>query len=320
MIQAKLNSIISNNNYIPYGAYTDTIHNTPTQIFPKNTPIQSRRLKRKAWFFIGGYSNDLYIGLAIIDAGYLAKAFCYIYDTKTGEFTEDEITVPFGFKNSFDPSFNHKWQLKNYKINAQNDTIIATIQTKKFNLDLQLKNNTNGVSFFCPSEKNRPFHYTYKNLLLSGRLNLKLNGKVQTFNNLKFGIDFSKGFPPRYTFWNWASFQGVCDDGTEIAMNLVDGFNNNLENVIWVNQKPKLTSMVKFTYSKPLAKSNWSVCNQELELTLTPQGARNENINLLLVKSKFTQVFGNIKGKILIDDQWKNLKGHGVMEEHEAKW
>ncbi len=320
VINATIQSIFLNHNYIPYGAYENIIQDIPTLSFPKDIPTQSRRFKRKTWFFIGGYSKDWYVGLAIVDAGYLAKAFCYIYDTKNKKLIEDEITVPFGFEKNFDPGFNNTWKIKNYSIVASENKVIAEVNTKKFTLKIDLKNNTAGISCFCPSETKRPFHYTYKNLLLDGAFELKINGRSKIYQNMKFGLDFSKGFPPRHTFWNWASFQGKCEDGKEVGINLVDGFNSNLENIIWYANNSILTKDVKFSYSKPLDKSNWHVSNQELELTLTPQGARNENINLLIIKSKFTQVFGEINGKFLIDGYWKKITGFGVMEEHEAKW
>jgi hypothetical protein len=66
----------------------------------------------------------------------------------------------------------------------------------------------------------------------------------------------------------------------------------------------------------------WEVnsVDASLQLRLEPKGSRNENINVLLMKSKFTQVYGPMSGFFKEDDKLVNLEGFGVMEEHEALW
>ena len=77
-----------------------------------------------------------------------------------------------------------------------------------------------------------------------------------------------------------------------------------------------------YDYQPPINSSKWEVnaADASLQLILEPKGARKENINVLLMKSKFTQVYGPMSGFIKEDGDIVKIDGFGVMEEHEALW
>lgn len=317
-------SLLSEEAIRAFGVYHDVVPDTYTNVWDGSKGWKStRRWQRKSWIFFGAYSADIFVGFAIVDAGFLGKAFCYVYRPKTGELLENGIDRPFAFEADFDANLNSYWQLGQYEILTKKGQMHFNFQGKKFQLSIQCTNNEHGLSFLCPSTgSKRPFHYTYKNLLLPTNIQLKQKGETQFFNNLHGGIDFSKGYPPKHTNWNWTSFLGKLEDGTPVGINVVDQFNQNMENVVWVGTERILIGNVGYQYNKPLAKSIWKVrsLNGDLELSMQAKGSRKENINLKLLKSKFTQVFGQIEGKIRHQGTWKKLIGYGVMEEHEAIW
>ena len=308
---------------IPFAAYDYYIEQTSTKLWDGNQGLLSkRRIQRKTWFFISAANEDYFMGFAIVDAGLVSKAFVYIFDFKTKKMMEDGITVPLGFAADFDPILQSTWILKNYSIKFKNDKISADYLGKKFSLSLELEYNEKGMSFMCPSDESRPFHFTYKNLLLNARAVITLNGKKSEVRNLKSGIDFSKGYPPRKTFWNWVSFVGKTVDGMEVGINLVDKFNGNLENVIWLGEEKIQVGKVLFDYQPPIESTEWeiSAVDATLYLKMKPLGKRNENINALIMKSKFTQVFVLTEGYIIHKGEKIHLSGYAVMEEHEALW
>lgn len=307
---------------LPYGIYQGLIPQPLTQPWDGNNGLFSqRRWQRKAWVFIGVCTPDFYGGLAICDAGYLGKPFAYIYDVKSGQLLEEGASVPMGFAKDADWCLKDDWKIKNYHIYTEDNQIIATFKGKKFELRISLQDNERGLSFICPS-KNRPFHFTYKNLLLPARIEWSAaDGKKHPINNAFASIDFSKGYPPRHTFWNWTSFMGHADTGIPVGINLVDGFNGNLENALWYGNQTLPLGKVNYEYIKASEHNAWRVHNEDLDITMQqPLGARHENMNVLLAKSKFIQVFGNMTGKIRLGGEWKMIEGAGVMEEHEAKW
>lgn len=324
MINNRIPNLISQNKVQEYGVYNDVVSDTSTNAWDGSKGWQSpRRWQRKSWIFLGAYSPDIFVGFAIIDAGFLGKAFCYVYFPKTGKLLEHGIDRPFAFERDFDANLENHWSLGQYQILTKNGQMHFEFKGKKFQISLQCTNNEHGLSFLCPSKgPKRPFHYTYKNLLLPTDIKFTEKGQTQQFKQVHGSIDFSKGYPPKHTQWNWTSFLGTLEDGTPVGINLVDQFNQNMENAVWIGTERILIGNVTYEYNKPLEQSLWKVQSVDgrLELQMTPNGSRKENINVKVLKSKFTQVFGSINGKILHQNQWKSLTGHGVMEEHEAIW
>jgi hypothetical protein len=308
---------------IAFGRYEGLIEQPSTKIWDGNGGLLSaRRTKRKTWLFIGAGNPELFIGFAIVDAGLVSKAFAYIYDLKNNILTEESITVPLGFGKDFDPNLLSNWKLKNFSISTEGNIMTCAYKGAKFALKLEVSLNDNGLSFMCPSKGDRLFHYTYKNLLLPTKASWTIGGKEFHMHNLKGGIDFSKGYPPRHTTWNWTSFMGTTEDGISVGINVVDKFNDNLENVMWIGDEKISLGKMLYDYQPPLESSKWEVnaVDGNLQLMMQPLGARKENLNVLLLKSKFTQVYGPIMGKIKHNGVEKMLNGFGVMEEHEALW
>lgn len=322
----KLTQLICKNKVADFGVYTGAVDSTNTDAFDENKGWKSaRRWQRKSWIFVGIYTPEVSIGFAMVDAGYLGKAFCYVHFNDGSAALENGIDKPFGFDANFEGNLDSTWQLGNYKISPLgNQQYHLQYAGKKFELNIEFSDQANGLSFVCPSEQNskRPFHFTYKNALLPMQVHLKQGKQQKSYTDVLGSLDFSKGYPPRHTTWNWLSFTGETSDGIAVGINLVNGFNDNMENAIWIGDDVQLLGEVQFDYQAPLAQSDWKVSNQtdSLLLTLAPKGSRKENINLQLLRSKFIQVFGEINGKVKINNEWVIITGYGVMEEHESFW
>lgn len=306
------------------GVFDDLIKDTNTSLLDQNHAIfPDRRFKRKSWIFTGIYTKDLYIGFAIVDAGYLAKAFSYVYIPSKNIHFEHGIDKVFGMKKDFSANLNEAWKLGNYEINKTGKEISFTCKTKDYSLDIKLNLNANGLSFVCPSEPvDRPFHFTYKNHLLPVQIKFKTKNETIQRNDLFASLDYSKGYPPHKTNWNWMSFTGQANQQYHCGINLVDQFNDNMENFMWMdNERIELGNVVFDLPAKP-EKSKWVVesSDTKLYLTMNPIGFRKEHINLKWIKSKFIQVFGQIEGSFQYQNKTYHLNGHGVMEDHQAIW
>ena len=107
-----------------------------------------------------------------------------------------------------------------------------------------------------------------------------------------------------------------------IAINLVDRFNNNMENILWYDGRKILLSDANFSMQEPLNKTDWLIDTNDgiLNCHFSPRGARTENINALIMKSKFTQPFGTVDGTIVIDGKEEKFTAFGVVEDHHAVW
>lgn len=322
MISAAEKSLIKGQGHLPYGIYNDLIQDVSTAYWDKQGGLLSdRRLSRKTWIFTGVYSPDLICGIAIADAGVVATSFAYFYSFKDNIFVEDSQLVPLGFPSSFDPQLNTEWKLGKYSIQSSNGKITLGY-SGKFELKMDITNNTDGASIVAPSEGKRPFNFTYKNVCLPTALTIKHNGNTYTANGKYAAVDFTKGYPPRKTKWNWLALVGKTESGKSIGVNLVKHFNNDLENILWVEGKKTALSSGTFSMEQPLDKSPWHIHTTDgiLDCTLQPNGARSENVNVLIMKSIFVQAYGRISGTVVIDGVKEKFEATGVAEDHLAVW
>jgi hypothetical protein len=323
-IQPPLEHLAQTKNELQFGIFENLVKNTNTRSWDKASQwFSPRRWQRKSWIFMGAYHPSVYIGFAIVDAGFLGKAFCYVYFPGSKKLVENGTNRPFAFDKNFPADIESHWKLGNYSIKSRGEKFEFEYFGKQFSLSIDLMNNPHGLSFVCPSKgPKRPFHYTYKNLLVPSNIRCNIDGKDHYFEDIPSSIDFSKGYPPKHSQWNWTSFMGHLDDGTAIGINVVDKFNENIENVVWLGTKKIRIGPVHFQYDRPAEHSVWKLksLNGKLSLSMQATGNRKEHLDLGLLKSKFIQVFGNIEGRILINDRWKSITGQGVMEEHEAIW
>jgi len=316
-------SLIKDGKPLPLGAYEDIIPDTSTRKWDKEGGfIKRRRSQRKAWIFAGAYTKDLMVGLAIVDAGYLANAFAYIYLPQEDIYEEQKVLLPFGFGNDFDPGLTDEWTLRNFHIVSQGDKMVITC-SGKFHLHLELEHTSNGLSFICPTV-DRPFNFTYKNLGLDTKAKVIYKGKSYEMSGKVGGIDYSKGYPPRLTKWNWAMVSAETDDGLALGLNLCDGHNGKYENALWLDGERVLLPLPVFEYvrNQPLDKQDWRIYTKDgvLEMDFKPKKARKEKINAKFISHDFTQPFGTFTGVIRHKGKEHRFTGYGPVEEHESLW
>ena len=301
---------------IPFGLYAGPISNMNTGAWSGR-----RRSQRKAWVYTGAFSGRYYVGFAIADAGIVATAFGYVFDAQTGLYVEEKATVPFGFGSGFDPDLHTNWTLKKFSITREGDTFTYAYQGKRIQLKMTVTENGKGSTTIAPAGE-RPFHHTYKNLLLPTQVEAKVDGQEIKFSGNIGGLDFSKGYPPRHTFWNWASMNAVTESGIEFGVNLVGDFNNSIENALWVDGEVSQLSQATFSYGRPAEKSDWKIATLDgtISMDFKPLGMRGEDINAFFMLSRFKQPFGTFTGVLRLNGENHKFSGHGVVEEHFAKW
>jgi hypothetical protein len=322
MIHEAQKSLLNNGKLLPFGLYNDLIDDVSTAHWDAQGGIlKDRRTKRKAWIFFGIYSPELICGIAIADAGIVANAFTYFYSFKDGNFIQDNALVPLGMAGSFDPGLHSDWKLGKYRIYTK-DGHLNFEYNGKYSLRIKASNNTNGASIIAPSVGNRPFNFTYKNVCMPSEVVIEAAGKKYEVKGNYGAVDFTKGYPPRETIWNWLSFIGTTKSGKSIGLNLVKHFNNELENVLWVDGKKTALSSSNFEMKAPVDNNPWHITSTDgiLDCTITPSGARRENVNVILMKSIFVQTYGKVTGTVLIDGVKEDFTAYGVSEDHHALW
>ena len=322
-IAASIANFVFKDNQPPFGVYHGKIANTDTNAWDGNKGwLSPRRLQRKAWIFLGAYTKELFVGFFMIDAGYSANAFCYVYERASNTYWEKEYMRPYGFGKHFQAQLEETWQFGPYQIWSEQGRWNCSYQHRNTELLLQFTEPHQGISTICPSSESRPFHYTYKNLLLPTSIYYKNKGQEYKNTQAIGSLDHSKGYPPYHTHWNWSSFMGKLEDGTPIGINAVNGFNQELENAIWIGSKIKRLGKMDYPCPATPVENCWVMKAKDnlLQLQLQPEGIRHQEINFKLLKSSLKQFLGPVKGKLYHQETWKNFEGYGLMEYHEALW
>lgn len=323
MLKEQVSQLLQHGKNVDFGRYKNLITLPKTSFWDEDgLPLMKRRrTQRKTWIFYGAYSKDLFAGLAIVDAGVVATAFAYFFIPSENLFIEDKLTLPLGFRSGFDPAMTDEWKIGKYSIRTTNN-VMSLNYNGKFRLEMTAHLQDNGVSTVAPSKDDRPFNFTYKDLPIQTEVKVEYQGKIFTAGGKIGAIDFTKGYPPRVTEWNWSSFIGTTESGKEIAVNIVDKFNSNMENILWLNKERIILSDATFEYGPDLKKDIWKIktSDQILDMQMQPFGARAENINAAIMKSIFTQPFGEYNGTVTINGISEKFTAYGVAEEHLAVW
>jgi len=308
-----------------YGRYAGRIDDLSTAAWDGSRGwFSPRRLQRKGWMYFGAFTSRFMIGYAVADAGLMATAFVYVYDRETQKLTEHKATVPFGFPAAFAPSPEAHWSLrsggKHWDARLAGNGWDVHFKAPGLKLAMKFRDPGEGMTAIA-SSPGRPFHHTWKICAMPLQIALELDGTRVT-EAASGTLDFTLGYPPRHTDWNWASLDGVTEDGTRIGINLVAHFMNGQENALWLGDRLLPLAQAVFQYDPARLLQPWRVRTADgvLDVEFTPEGERRENISVGILASRFTQPFGRFRGTLRTANGVKKIEGFGVVEQHHAVW
>lgn len=314
-----------NGRLVPFGTFRGPVENTSTTVWDGNGGLLSkRRTQRKAWLYLGAFTESHMVGFAMVDAGLIANGFCYVYDRERDVLVEEAVTVPLGFDRKFAPQVEGAWHLasgrREWTTEFADNAWNATFRGKRLDVSLRLQGPGHGLTAIA-SSIGRPFAHTYKVCDLPTTIDVSVDG-VKGRASGGGSVDFTLGYPPRHTLWNWASMYGHTDDGQTVAVNLVGQFMNGQENGLWIGGKLSPLPQATFEYDpvNPLAPWRIRTLDGTVDLTFEAEGQRRQNLNVGAMASVFSQPFGRFTGMIRHGGQELEVTGLGVVEEHTAVW
>ncbi|MBY8967063.1 DUF2804 domain-containing protein [Algiphilus sp. NNCM1] len=303
------------------GRYLGAIENLSTAVWDGRG---RRRLQRKGWIYFGAFSERTMVGYAVADAGLIATAFVYVYDRQSDTLVEEAVTRPMGFAAGFAPDWRQPWHLsagdRQWSVQRSGDGWHVSFQGRRLQLALTIHDGSEGLTAVCASP-GRPFHHTYKLAGLRADISGSVDGKaLQT--EAGASVDFSLGYPPRETQWNWLSVDGHCANGEHIAINGVAHFLNGFENALWCDGKVTPLSQMAFDYDPAQLMQPWQIRSLDgrVNIVFTPEARRGEHRHVGLLASRFTQPCGRFEGTVQTAQGPQSVQGYGVVEEHWARW
>jgi hypothetical protein len=131
-------------------------------------------------------------------------------------------------------------------------------------------------------------------------------------------LDHTVGLLARETRWRWASAQSH-----ELGFNLSSGFMGGLENVVWHRGRLHPVGAADIVFDAATSDGAWRVRTQDgaIDLTFRPEGERRQDQDLVLASSRYVQPFGSFHGSVRVDGRALPVRDlPGVTEDHVARW
>lgn len=334
--QLTSNKLISSQGQPRFGYFTSPITDLAVADFAYHTVMDKPASKLAKYFhykqfqFISICHPEWQIGIAIADIRYAANGFCYFYQRQTQQLDEVSIIKPFSFgvKMSSSPVAG----CAQIKANQQ-----ITICLDNYNWHIELSGDMfNGYISLDGASQPQPlamcsptgyngWTYTQKHNALAISGNLHYQGQALDLSQALAGYDFSAGYMRRETNWRWGSISAQLPEG-HFGLNVATGVNETgfNENAYWLNGSLHRLANINIQFDQFNAKSDWSFssCDNKLQLTFSPHCARQEHLNLGLIKSNFRQYCGVFNG-IIVTENGKELvlnQTPGLAENHFARW
>lgn len=300
-------------------------------------PAWQRHFHYKQFQYFGLVSDELLLGCALADTGWLGVAFFYWFEPATGELHEYSWRSPLARNPRLSDS-----PVEGLSLFEQKDVTIRMAYESR-NSGLRKRLEVNLPELYLDAILDEPAGYqpmslctrtgvngwTYANKVAGLPVHgvLRQNGRSRNLADLNAGghHDFSAGYMRRRTFWNWACLSARSGEHW-LGLNVSCGVNETsfTENCFWRDNEQIKVDLVDFVYDGDDLMQPWRIRSADgrVDLYFEPLNRHREKLNLALFASNFHQIFGRFTG-ILRDAQEREIRVdhlHGFVEEQYAQW
>jgi hypothetical protein len=175
-------------------------------------------------------------------------------------------------------------------------------------LDLELS-RPDGVEVVSPH--GRSYVWTLKLAPVHVHGTVTVGGRTFELDGEDGFVDESAGYHARHTAWRWSAGIGRAEDGRRVAWNLVDGVHDAdaaSERTLWLDGEPQEVQHQEFAAD----------LSRVGELDFREWSSREARVNLLVMRNRYRQPFGEFSGRL--PGGLALAEGYGVMEEHDVVW
>jgi hypothetical protein len=161
------------------------------------------------------------------------------------------------------------------------------------------------------SPHGRSYIWTSKRAPVRVRGHVSAAGRIFELDGHDGFVDESAGYHARRTAWRWSAGLGRAEDGRRVAWNLVDGVHDaasSSERTVWVDGEPREVPPQEFAGDLSAVGG----------LRFREWSARESSTNLVLMRNRYRQPFGDFSGELPCG--LRLAEGYGVMEEHDVRW
>ncbi len=290
-----------------------------------------RRLRKKSWRFVGVFRDDLVVAAAIADVGYLGLSWAYVAEggrpVERGWKSPAAVGISVGAFDGASAAVAPGRLVSLATTRTGGVTLAVDLPGIRANLDIVGSGTPlTVVSGDVGRGSGRP-GLTVKNVGLLAMGTVTVEGRSYTLDDARASLDWTQAFFPRHTAWFWATGAGTAVDGRTVGFNIAKGVHDDVhgrynENALWIDGTPSALPPVTFTIAK--GTTPWSIHSDDgsVDLVFEPRGERSEDVNLVVLRSRYRQPFGSFTGR-LRDAKGREVRIEGVpgvTEDHEAVW
>jgi hypothetical protein len=304
------------------------------------TPLSRERLHtllhRKRWMYLAIASDEVLVALAVVDLGYAASSFAYVFERASGRLLVDRSSMApslgelvneragEGHASRFrslgtEVQITHAPGTGHYAVDAHYRGLRLWVQ-------LETAHAPPALSVVMPIGSTRTGSLastTEKRPLLHTRGDVTVNGKRFSLDGALAGYDYTHGLLARHTAWKWAFGLGRSREGARVAFNLTEGFVGERECAVWVDDELFGLGAARFEFDPRHPLAPWRVRTEDerVNLAFAPSALHAEHKNLGLIATRFVQPVGVWSGQIRLPGRTLQLENVlGVAEDQDARW
>ena len=338
----ELDKLIDEQGNCRYGVFDIAVREVNYRDFRLTTPFGKpvnglrKRLAFNQFQFLGGVSDELLFGCAIVSTKLLATAFVYFFRPSDGKRVEFSFKAPLSMGIEFD----QRPEEGNCSFTQGGNRFAMSGDVSGRRLEVTLKKGVTIDAHFSevdpPVEPLRictrsgPTGWVFVRKTAATAVRGKVVCPLGEFDLESIGMlghnDWSAGYMRRETWWDWACFCGRLADGRTIALNASCGVNETsyTESCYWLDGALYPLGPVAFEYDRFNPKAPWSVrttLDRTLDLSFTAAAEHTEKVNAFIAATNFHQYVGTFEGTIAAGNETLKIdKPYGYAENHYAKW
>jgi hypothetical protein len=296
-------------------------------------PRLRRLVREKRWMYAAISADPLLLGIAVVDLGYLANAFAFVFDRRAGRMVADHTALgpgPVASVNELAGAGHHaRFAFAGNEVAIQRGLASSTygvrVRMRDLRVDAELDASAapDGISVIAPIAGG-VVNTTEKRALLAVRGEASVGGHTTSLEGGFGGYDYTHGLLARHTAWRWAFAQGRTTGGEPVALNLVEGFVGEAECALWLGGDLHPLAEGRFSFDARDPEAPWQVrtADGSVDLRFQPGGAHREEKNFGIVASRFLQPMGVFSGTVRIPGRAPvELRDVlGVTEDQDVLW
>ena len=258
---------------------------------PARMPLFRGTRPRKRWRYVGYYGPDLMLCVADARIGPVPQRWW-------------AVALPGG-------ELHERTTIGRGGVSVEPGAVEVARDGVRIHLTLE---ESGGVETASPTTAGH-YIWTRKTADVPARGFVEIGAQRHEIDGVAF-IDESAGYHDRHTVWKWSAGTGLTSDGRPVSWNLVAGVHDaptESERTVWMDGEPAEVGPVAF--ASDLSQITFT---EGGSLDFTEWAAREEDVNMLLMRSRYRQPFGTFSG--MLPGGIELAQGYGVMEDHDVRW